>query len=86
MAKETQTTDDWQSKNRSHLNGLNGSHDNEGFGEENNNSNNNNNKRGTGRQNHNRFKVYHRKLDFSHVGSKVIRHSGNYDTISQKTG
>ena len=39
---------------------------NEGFTEDN-----NSNKRGSGRQNYNRFKVYHRKLDFSHVGSRV---------------
>ena len=38
---------------------------NEGFMEE------NNNKRGTGRHSNNRFKVFHRKLDFSHVGSRV---------------
>lgn len=66
--KETQTMDDRQSKDRRHLGGAYGSHDNEGFTEEN-----DNNKRWTGRQNYNRFKVYHRKLDFSHVGSKVRR-------------
>ena len=64
--------DDWKSKNRRHLDGGYGCHDNEGFTDEK-----DNNKRGSERQNYNRFKIYHRKLDFSHVGSKVTHLSGN---------
>ena len=61
-AKETQTMNYFDTNSSGHLDyGC----VNEGFMEE------NNNKRGSGRQNYNRFKVYHRKLDFSHVGSKV---------------
>ena len=65
-AKETQTMDYFHTNGGGHFDASDG-RVNDGFMEE----NNNNNKRGTGRQNFNRFKVYHRKLDFSHVGSKV---------------
>lgn len=58
-----------------HTNGSGDGYDGSGYINEGCSDNEEGNKeRGLGRRDHNRFKVYHRKLDFSHVGSKVRQH------------
>ncbi|XP_028412998.1 uncharacterized protein LOC114535870 [Dendronephthya gigantea] len=64
--KETQTGNYFHTNDSG--DGCHGSgHINEGYSD----NEGENKQRGSGRRDYNRFKVYHRKLDFSHVGSKV---------------